>query len=101
MQHSWMGADPMTEASEGNRHPQLDVVERPGADHVSSFDYDGTLSCHVLQHGYKIGMATLARILDDIRLELHQLDARPEAVRVSPLVENLLLAVYRLGTALE
>lgn len=46
-------------------------------------------------------MATLARILDDVRLELHKLDARPEAARVSPLVENLLLAVYRLGTALE
>lgn len=46
-------------------------------------------------------MATLARILDDVRLELHQLDARPETARVSPLVENLLHSVYRLGTALE
>lgn len=46
-------------------------------------------------------MSTLAQILDDVRRQLHALDARPPDARVSPLVESFLLAVYRLGTALE
>ncbi len=46
-------------------------------------------------------MATLVQVLDDIRRQLHALDARPPDAPVSPLVERFLLAVYRLGTALE
>ena|SRR5260221_1467286 len=46
-------------------------------------------------------MATFSEILDQIRMDLRKLTERQTGALARPLIQNFMLTIYRLGTAIE